>query len=130
MQNVEEFMRQYFDERAVDERREQASRVPFRRKFHTDDCRWDRRAGTLEMMETEKIVSVSSLDAKAEVITTQHILGRADTIHQLRYHLKPSGDGWRIRDVDTWCAFCNGEAGNSSCTFCQGTGWHVRKHRI
>jgi hypothetical protein len=47
MQSVEEFMSQHFEERVAEEKREQASRAPFRQKFHTDDSFWDSRAGTL-----------------------------------------------------------------------------------
>jgi hypothetical protein len=123
MQSVEEFMRQYFEERIVDEEREQAGRVPFRRKFHTDDCYWDSRALQIGMMRSERILSISSSDAKAEVVTTRHFSASSGSVHQLRYHLKAEGDRWLIREVDTWCLSCHGVPGNSSCMFCQGTGW-------
>lgn len=34
MQSVDEFMRQFFDERIAIEKQEQANRLPFRRKFY------------------------------------------------------------------------------------------------
>jgi hypothetical protein len=122
MQLVEEFMQQYFDERIAEEKREQAGRAPFRRKFHTDDCFWDSRAGTLEMIQTETVLRASASDGTAEVITTRHSPPRADSVHQLRYHLQASQGRWLIRAVDVWCHSCRGEA-KADCIFCHGTGW-------
>jgi hypothetical protein len=123
MQSVEDFMRQYFEERIAEEKREQASRAPFRRKFHTEDCRWDSRAGTLEMIETEKVLKVTESDMVAEVITARSSPNLPDSLHQLRYQLQGSPDGWLIRLVDLGCSLCKGEIGNTSCFFCHGTGW-------
>ena len=127
MQSVDEFMRQYFKERIVEEKREQLSRAPFRRKFHTEDCFWDSRAGTLEMIQLEKVLKVSSSDATAEVITVRECPSIPNSLHRLRYHLQVYGDDWRIRNVDVWCVTCNGETGKDSCMFCHGTGWLDRK---
>lgn len=130
MQPAEDFMRQYFDERIGEEKREQTSRAPFRRKFHTDDCFWDSRAGTLEMIQTEKVLAVSASDTTAEVITTRHSPPRPDSVHQLRYHLRASQGGWLIRAVEVWCHSCRGEA-KADCMFCHGTGWfNGRKSKI
>ena len=122
MQSVEKFMRQYFDERIAEEKREQASRAPFRRKFHTDDCFFDSRAGTLEMIQSEKVLKVSASDSTADVITTRHSPTLSDSVHQLRYHLQSGQDGWLIQSVDVWCHSCRGEA-KDDCIFCHGTGW-------
>jgi hypothetical protein len=129
MQSVEEFMRQYFGERIADEKREQASRIPFRRKFHTDDCYWDSRAGQSEMMQSEMILNISTSDTEAAVVTTRDFSAVPGGVHQLCYHLQASGDGWLIRDVDMWCPSCHGVPGNSSCRFCHGTGWSECKRR-
>ena len=123
MQSVEEFMSQYLDERVAEEKREQASRAPFRQKFHTNDCRWDSRAGTLEMIQSERVLRVASSGTTAEAITIRHSPSLADSDHQLRYHLQGSHDGWLIRSVDVWCHSCRGEAGKEDCIFCHGTGW-------
>jgi hypothetical protein len=127
MQSVEEFMRQYFDERIAEEKREQVSRAPFRRRFHADDCFWDSRAGTLEMIQSERVVKMSNSDAIAEVITERESPSIANSLHQLRYHLQASSGGWLIRKVDVWCHSCHGKTGNDSCFICHGTGWHDRK---
>ncbi len=125
MQPVEEFMRQYLDERVAEEKREQASRAPFRRKFHTDDCRWDSRAGTLETIQSERVLRVSGSDTTAAVITTRE--SPSSGVHQLRYHLQGSGDGWLIQSVDIWCPSCRGKAGREGCISCHGTGWLDRR---
>jgi len=122
MQPVEEFMRQYFDERIAEEKREQASRAPFRRKFHTEDCYWDSRAGTLETIQSERVLRAWNSDTTAEVITSRESPGLED-VHQLRYHLQRSLDSWLIQSVDLWCMSCCGEAGTENCIFCHGTGW-------
>jgi hypothetical protein len=112
MQSIEEFMQQYFDDRIVDEKREQASRVPFRRKFHTEDCRWDSRAGVLETMQSEKVLSMSSSETGAEVITSRET---CSLTQRLRYHLQPVGNGWLIGSVDFSCPLCGAERGKDSC---------------
>jgi hypothetical protein len=123
-QSPEEFMRQYFDERVADERREQSGRAPFRRKFHADDCQWDSRAGILEMMQTENLLEVSVAENTAVAITTRQ-LAFAPVEHEdrLRYHLLAGPDGWLIQSVDFWCQSCRGEKGHTDCFFCHGTGW-------
>jgi hypothetical protein len=121
-QSVEEFMRQYFDELIVEEKREQANRAPFYHKFHTSDCRWNSRAGTLEMIQSEKVLTVSNSDTTAEVVTTRET-SHPESVHQLRYHLMRNLDSWLIRSVDIWCAMCRGVRGTESCMLCHGTGW-------
>ena len=123
METVEEFMQRYFDERIAEEKREQSSRAPFRRKFHADDCFWDSRAGTLEMIQTEKVLKVSASGRTAEVITTRHSPTLSCSAHQLRYRLQDHSGSWLIREVDVWCHSCRGEAGKDNCSFCHGSGW-------
>jgi hypothetical protein len=122
MQSPEEFMLQYFGERLTEAKREMESRAPFHRKFHTIDCTWDSRKFTVEMLQSEKILSVSSSGVATEVITTRQT-GESSIIHQLRYHLQASNDSWLIQSVDFWCQTCRGEKGKDSCILCHGTGW-------
>lgn len=126
MQSAEEFMREYFTERVIEEQRWQANRTPFRQKFYAGDCLFDSHAGTLEMMRAETVLSLSSTDGEAEVITSRVWPGVPGSLHKFRYHLLASGETWLIREVDLWCAVCHGEAGSSTCRFCQGTGWSAR----
>ena len=124
MQSVEEFMRRSFDEGIAQEKRERASRAPYRRKFYADDCEWGGRPGRrLEVLQTEKVSSVWSSDLRAEVITTREVLDMPGRIHELRYHLQAHSDGWLIYEVDVRCCSCAGEPGKDSCPHCHGTGW-------
>jgi len=127
MQSVEKFMRQYFDELAAEVKREQDSRAPFRRKFFTENCPWRRRDGELELVRAEKVLTSSSSGETAEVITS--LQRSPDRLHQFRYHLLASSDGWLISEVNIWCHRCQGEKGDKSCGLCQGTGWHQPRKR-
>jgi len=127
MKSVEEFMRHYFDEQVIEEKREQVSRAPFRRKFYADGCYFDSRAGSVELIQSEKVLMVSSSETKAEVITARESPFIPNSLHQLRYHLQVNDDGWQIREVDMWCPACHGEKGKDNCIFCHGTGWRERK---
>ncbi len=112
-------MQVYFGERILEEKREQASRAPFRRRFHTDDCLWDSRAGWLEVIENEKVLEVSTSTEAAEVITIRHI----PIVQQLRYRLQRHRDSWLIQEVNRWCDSCRGRAGKVDCILCRGNGW-------
>ena len=123
MQSVEEFMRRYLEEHIAEEKRDRASHAPFRQKFYADDCYWDSRVGTLELLQSEKVVSISGSDTKVEVRTTRELFDRPGDFYHLRYDLKRRGDDWLISEVRTKCCACSGEPGNESCLGCHGTGW-------
>jgi len=116
-------MREYFRAKIIDEQEHQANRLPFRRKFFTDDCRYDSHAETLQRMESEKVVSVEETTADSKVITEQifDYLGKKKTI-RLRYHLQVANDDWLIRKVQAACYICEGR-GDSSCPHCEGKLW-------
>lgn len=122
MQSPEEFMRQYFEARIAQERREAADRVPFRRKYFAE-CFQYSRAGRLQMFLSEKVISISSSETQAEVITTRANLGMSDQIYYSRYRLEGRHDRWQILDFELQCCACNGEPGNAKCPACHGTGW-------
>jgi hypothetical protein len=123
MQSVEEFMRRYLAEHIAEEKRRQAGHAPFRQTFYTDDCYWDSHVGTLELLQSEKVVSVSGPDSMVEVRTTRELFDRPGTFYDLRYDLKRRGDDWLISEVHTQCCSCSGEPGNESCPACHGSGW-------
>ena len=123
MQSVEEFMRRYIDEHIAEEKRQQASHVPFRQRFYSEDCDYGSRIGMLEMFQSEKVQSVSSSDTKAEVIVTREVALEPGNFYDLRYLLQASGDSWLMCEVDVRCCSCNGKPGNESCPCCHGTGW-------
>lgn len=124
MQQVEEFMRDLFLARAAEEKQILASRAGYRQKFFSSDCYWDSRTGTLEMIETEQIVSIKRTDSEAAVITEYkvpyYVSGARSFRH--RYHLKVEGDNWLIWLVENECPACHGQ-GDESCVYCKGKHW-------
>ena len=121
MQSVDEFMRTFLNARVAEEEREQASRAPFRRLFYTDDCHWDSRLYTLDMLKGERIISIQSSVAGASVVTELKA-PPLPTVQRFRYHLKTSGNNWLIGGVERQCPVCNGE-GDEGCVDCKGKHW-------
>jgi hypothetical protein len=123
MENVTNFMLEYFRAKIADEQRYQEIRVPFRRKFFTNDCGYDSHAHTLRRLESEKVISVEKMGSCVEVITEQilHYSGGEQSV-RLKYRLTNHGDGWLIAIVQTACFACGG-TGDSSCAVCKGEKW-------
>ena len=124
MQQIEKFMGQLFRARIEEENRILANRSPYRQKYFTPDCRWDNRAFTLEMLETERIISIEVSDSEAAVITEYKASVSAPSaqINRRRYHLQAGGDRWLISHVDHQCPLCHGQ-GDESCFGCKGKHW-------
>src|SRR5208337_4543650 len=95
-----------------------------RRKFYMEDCFSDSRAGTVEMIESEHIVSFSVENKKGQVITRfRKPFSSEDEWDKQRYRLEPTGDTWLIREVQLACFSCGGESGKNACVLCHGAGW-------
>ena len=124
MQPIKEFIRDLFSASLAEEKKMLASRSPYRQKFFSSDCRWDSRAGALEMIETERIVGIDESDLEARVITAYDVTFYASGVKtcRRRYHLKAIGDNWLIWLVENECPACNGQ-GNQSCIYCKGKHW-------
>jgi hypothetical protein len=124
MQQVEEFIGQLLHARIEEEKRILANRALYRQKFFTPGCRWDSRAFTLEMIETERIISIEGSESEAAVITeyTASVVPPSARINRRRYHLKAGGDRWLISDVDHQCTLCHGQ-GDETCFGCKGKHW-------
>lgn len=124
MRDIAEFMQDLFLTRAAEEKSILANRAPYRQKFFDADCRWDNRAFTLKMIESEKILNIESSGSEAAVITEYEIRSnaRAVRIQRWRYHLKASGERWVIYNVEHRCIACRGE-GDASCMQCKGKHW-------
>jgi hypothetical protein len=124
MQSAEEFMLDFLCEQITDVKRELESRAPFRRRFYAVDCFYDSRAGTLAMRESERIVSLSSTDTKAEVVTEFETRLSGDIRRSRnRYHIQSVNDQWLIQCFDSACFQCFGTPGKSACFMCGGEGW-------
>jgi len=124
MQNIKEFMHGLFSARIAEEKQILASRVLYREKYFTNDCLWDSREGTLEMIETETVSTVDEGDFEGTVITTfsSSFLKSDQQLQRRKYHLKRSGDGWRISLVEHQCPACRGQ-GDINCRYCRGKHW-------
>jgi hypothetical protein len=125
MQSAEEFMLDFFRERGVMEKKEQEILAPYRQRFYNKNCRHDSRDGTLAMIESERIISSSSTDAKAEIITQQEVRPPIHGIDhfRIRYHLELANGRWLVHSVDPWCLQCFGTPGKTACLMCGGEGW-------
>jgi hypothetical protein len=123
MQSVEEFMRQCFEAQIAQEKREIASRARFLRRFYTDDRYLGDRPFRLQSLQSQKVLSISSSDTNAEVVTRRELPGAPECTYDTRYRLQASSEGWRICGVDLQCCPCEGEPGKYNCPRCHGTGW-------
>ena len=130
MQDIKDFMQDFFRARIVEEQNHQTSRLPFRRKYFTESCRYDSHSETLQRMESERIVSINEGESDSGVVTEQTFNYSAGTkTIRLRYQLQIVNNGWVIRNVQTGCFVCEGR-GDSNCPSCKGDHWlstgHVR----
>ena len=123
MQSVEEFMQQFFEARIAQEKREQANLARFLRRYYSDDWYLGSRVAKLKSHQSEKVLSISSADTKAEVITSRELPGEPECKYETRYRLHAGSDRWQICGVDLQCCHCDGKPRESDCPKCHGTGW-------
>ena len=125
MQTVKEFMDTFFRERLTQEEEYQKVRLPFRRRFFTEECRFDSRADTLARFQSEKIIQIDEEESVSRVVTDQifYYMGKSKTI-RMRYHLRRADTRWLIEKVQTACPLCEGP-GDSNCLFCKGEQWRT-----
>ncbi len=123
MESVEEFMRRFFEAQIAQEKREQASHARFHRKFYTDDRYLANRASRLQSLQSQKVLTISSSDTKAEVVTRRELPGSPECMYDTRYLLHATSEGWRICGVALQCCPCDGKPGKNECPRCHGTGW-------
>ena len=121
---IEQFMNDFFRERTVSLKMILDIRSSYRRSFYHSECLWDSRRGVVDNSESEKIVSVSSSDIGAAVVTTG-----SQRNHRSRYRIKSSGESWLIQEVDTECGRCSVLGSTAECAECGGTGWRSWKDR-
>jgi hypothetical protein len=117
-------MAQLFRARIEEEKRILGHRTQYRQKFFTRDCRWDSRAFTLEMIETERIISIEGSDSQVAVITAYRasVSPPNSQVNRRRYHLQAGYGSWLIAHVDHWCPICHGQ-GDDRCLGCKGKRW-------
>jgi hypothetical protein len=124
MQSVADYMQELFDTRIAEEKTILANRASYRQKFFSADCLWDSRRFTLEMIESERIVSIEDLGSQTLVITeyTASASPPSARTNRRRYHLKIQDDNFKICCVEALCAYCHG-SGDESCMMCKGKHW-------
>jgi hypothetical protein len=107
MKPVEQFFAEYDQERTAFYQTEielLAPLAPLREGFFSLDCHYDSRQGMVEHSRVEQILSVSrSGEATLLETTGKHSSEKIP----LRYHLRPSGESWRIHQAETQCP-CRG----------------------
>ena len=111
-------MRQFFSERTKSKKRILEIRRPFRQRFYDGECLWDSRRGVIECSESEAVVRIIPSDNEVAVITTGHL-----ATQRSRYFVKPSGESWVIREVESECSFCGLFGSRAECPHCAGKGW-------
>lgn len=123
MEKVEDFMHTFFRARLAEEEEYQRRRMPFRKKFFTEECRYDSRGDTLARLQSERITHIDEGESISRVVTDQtfHYMGTPKTI-RTRYHLRRADSGWLIEKVQTACPVCEGK-GDSDCPYCKGEQW-------
>jgi hypothetical protein len=123
-QSIEQFMRDFFHDRTVEEEREIANRAPYRKKYFAEKCRKDSRDGVVDMYKSSHIESVSTIGSEVLVIVTFKvpILEPENQIQRERYHLEAAGNKWLIQKVEVICPMCKGQ-GDETCLCCKGQHW-------
>lgn len=122
MQSVEEFMTCMFAARTETLKKEALVRLPYRRRYFSEECLWDSRMSSVEGSEAEKVLDIWVDESDAKVITSGHSIIYST---ELRYHLVRKDDSWLIRNVEHECKLCKNAAlafNNRQCP-CRGTGW-------
>jgi hypothetical protein len=118
MQSVKEFINAYFMARTEQFKQEIQFRLPFRKKFFSEDCVYDRRESSIEWSMSEIILEIIENDKKFHVTTT-----RMEPYTKLRYHIGNKNGKWLIELVENTCPVCNGVVGPISCDYCGDNGW-------
>ena len=123
MQQIAKFMHELISARIAEEKGILERRAMYRERFFHPDCFWDNRKGTLEMIETERIVGTEVSGSKAMVITEYNVpvYNAGGGLDRLRYHLVKTHESWHICFVEQRCPRCQGKG--DECLRCNGKHW-------
>ena len=125
MQPVEDFLHEYFRNRTELLQESCGGWESHTQRFFAPLYEPYNRQKTVADSEAERIISVSSADGSAEVITT----GFAGDRWRFRYRLSAIDDRWRIKSMEMECGICHGSGkakdGKSDCRLCKGAGWKL-----
>lgn len=132
MTPIEDFMARYFRERTELIAVEIERRLPYRRKYFTEECSWESRRGAVEASRAEQILAVSQHAEEALVVTSGDTVKipsgetTKEVPFQRRYRLRPSGETWLIHKVEVMCLACKGTGktpAGHTCPLCKGHLW-------
>jgi hypothetical protein len=125
MQSVEDFMQEFFAEKAKMNRAWVEHWSPFDQRYYSPDWIERRERGFLLSSPPETIENVARSGSSVEVITSGYQFRK--TQHRRRYHLVATGEGWQIRGLDFECGICHAtgksEVDTAPCRLCNGRGW-------
>ena len=121
---IKDFMRQLFESRIAEEKRILVDREIYRKTFFSQECTWDDRRFNLEMLESERIVGIETLDSETKVITEYKasVSPLSVQTNHRRYHLVFVEGSLKISHVDRQCPLCHGK-GKDECISCKGKHW-------
>jgi hypothetical protein len=118
---IEHFMADLVRERTAAWNKEFEIHAEYVKRFFSEECDWTRWVPSFQKSEAERILNIDLIDTGARVITN----GLGD--FRLRYQLRPAGQSWLIREVDTECPICHTQGISTDCFWCSGTIWGRRK---
>jgi len=120
---IERFMTDHFRERTAALKREMEIFADYAKHFYSPECDWTRWVVSVQASEAERIVNIVAVDAGVQVITRDFNRWR------LRYNLRPAGQSWLIREVDSECPVCYQQGRRADCFWCGGTIWDHKKSK-
>jgi hypothetical protein len=118
---IEQFMTDHFRDRTLAWKKETEIYGDHVKGFYSPECDWTRWVVSVQMSESERIVSAQPVGLGAQVIT------RDFNPLRMRYHLRPAGQSWLIWEVDTECPVCHLQGRRADCFWCGGTIWEHKK---
>jgi hypothetical protein len=118
--SIEQFMAEHFRERTLAQRKELEILADLSRRFCSSDFDYSGWGPWVKGGESERILNMQRSGIEVHVITS------GSNRLRLRYHLRHTGDGWRIREVDSECLRCHSEGPSPTCFLCGGTIWENR----
>lgn len=116
-------MESFFEARYEEEKRRQEARIPYRRKFFDEACKYDSHHDTLRRLADERILEIKTGENTAEVVTEQEMRYKGKGFPaRYKFILLKRSDSWVIDEVLTACHACQGR-GDPDCLMCHGEPW-------
>ena len=125
MQPAEDFLHDYFRDRTEMHRSLGLLYEPIAARFFAPTYIFFDPKKSVADSEAERILSVQTSGATAEIITCGWFGGDC----RFRYRLSATADSWQIAGVEMECRICHGSGKwnnqPASCPLCKGKGWSL-----